>query len=76
MLEFKLGCYKSIPPRFINPRNQRDKKQSTSIEILCVEMVKNESNLLKTTNTEGSKRKLEITNLDHLDHAYVVVPAR
>ena len=36
-------------------------------------MVKNESNLLKTTNTEGSKRKLEITNLDHLDHAYVVV---
>ena len=36
----------------------------------------NESNLLKTTNTEGSKRKLEITNLDHLDHAYVVVPAR
>ena len=39
-------------------------------------MVKNESNLLKMTNTEGSKRKLEITNLDHLDHAYVVVLAR
>ena len=39
-------------------------------------MVKNESNLLKMTNTEGSERKLEIINLDHLDHAYVVVPAR
>ena len=31
---------------------------------------------IKMTNTKGSKRKLEITNLDHLDHAYVVVPAR
>ena len=39
-------------------------------------MVKNESKLLKMTNTKGSKRKLEITNPVHLDHAYVVVPAR
>ena len=39
-------------------------------------MVKNEYNLLKITNTEGSERKLEITNLDHLDHAYVAVLAR
>jgi len=39
-------------------------------------VVQNESNLLKMTNTEGSERKIEITNLDYLDHAYVVVKAR
>ena len=38
-------------------------------------MVKNESNLLKR-QTSKVARELEITNLDHLDHAYVVVPAR
>ena len=73
---FRVAFPQSIPPRFINPRNQRDKKQSTSIEIPLYSDGENESNLLKTINTKGSKRKLEITNLDHLDHAYVAIPAR
>ena len=34
------------------------------------------SGLASAGGPEGSKRKLEITNLDHLDHAYVVVLAR
>ena len=37
---FRVAFPSEYSPRFINPRNQRDKKQSTSIEIPLCEMVK------------------------------------
>ena len=76
-----------MPSAYLQPHDYRPDLDPTISETLSSSnsddratladlMVKNESNLLKTTNTKGSKRKLEITHLDHLDHAYVVVLAR